>query len=77
MGARKSNLKQLKLSDFIGWIPTLKGRYLYRFPKVRIPRFEDHAMGVISKKEWDMHRYISKFDGYFENLFELNNLRET
>lgn len=70
----KSNLKQLKLSDFIEWIPMLKGKYLYRFPKVRIPRFEDYAMGVISKKEWDMHRYISKFDGFFENLFELNNL---
>jgi len=70
----KSNLKQLTLSDFIDWIPTLKGKYLYRFPKIRIPRFEDHAMGVISKKEWDMHRYISKFDGFFENLFELNDL---
>ena len=70
----KSNLKQLTLSDFIDWIPTLKGKYLYRFPKVRIPRFEDHAMGVISEKEWDMHRYISSFDGFFENLFELNDL---
>ena len=71
---KKSNLKQLTLSDFIDWVPTLKGKYLYRFPKVRIPRFEDHAMGVISEKEWDMHRYLSKFDGFFENLFELNDL---
>ena len=70
----KSNLKQLKLSDFIDWIPTLKGKYLYRFPKVRVPRFEDYAKGVVSEKEWDMHRYISKFDGFFENLFELNDL---
>jgi hypothetical protein len=72
---KKSNLRQLTLSDFIDWVPTLKGKYLYRFPKVRIPRFEAYAEGVISKKEWDMHRYISKFDGFFENLFELNDLR--
>lgn len=70
---KKSDLKQLTLTDFIGWIPGLKGRYLYRFPKIRIPRFEDYAMGLISKKEWDMHRYISKFDGFFENLFEFND----
>lgn len=71
---KKTNLKQLTLSDFIDWIPTLKGKYLYRFPKVHTPRFEDYAMGVISEKEWDMHRYISNFNGFFENLFELNDL---
>jgi len=68
-------LKQLKLSDFIDWVPSLKGKYIYRFPKVRIPRYEDYAKGVISQKEWDMHRYISNFNGFFENLFELNDLR--
>ena len=71
---KKTNLKQLTLSDFIDWIPTLKGKHLYRFPKVHTPRFEDYAMGVISEKEWDMHRYISNFNGFFENLFELNDL---
>ncbi len=69
-----SNLKQLMLSDFIDWVPKLKGKYVYQFPKVRIPRFEDHAMGVISKKEWDMHRYLTTFNGFFENLFEFNDL---
>ncbi len=69
-----SNLKQLTLSDFLDWIPTLRGKYLYRFPKVRIPRFDDHAIGAISEKEWDMHRYITNFNGFFENLFELNDL---
>jgi len=69
-----SRLKQKTLTDFMDWIPTLKGQYLYRFPKVKIPRFEDHAKGVVSKKEWDMHRYLPDFNGFFENLFELNDL---
>ncbi|MBD3341843.1 MAG: transposase [Candidatus Lokiarchaeota archaeon] len=73
-GEQDSNLKQLTLSDFMDWIPTLKGQYLYRFPKVKIPRFEDHAKGVVSQKEWDMHRYLTNFNGFFENLFELNDL---
>ncbi len=50
----KSNLKQLTLSDFIDWIPTLKGKYLYRFPKIWIPKFEDNAMGVISERTWSL-----------------------
>lgn len=69
-----SKYKQLTLDDFIEWIPTLKGKYLYRFPKVEIPQFEEYAQGIISKKEWDMHRYLSGFEGFFENIFELNDL---
>lgn len=69
-----SDLTQLTLTDFLDWIPTLKGQYLYRFPKVKIPRFEAYAMGLISRKEWGMHRYLSTFNGFFENLFELNDL---
>jgi len=69
-----SKYKQLTLDDFLEWIPTLKGKYLYRFPKVKTPQFEEYAQGIISKKEWDMHRYLSGFEGFFENIFELNDL---
>jgi hypothetical protein len=51
----------------------IKGKYLYRFPKVGMPRFEEYGEGRISKKEWDMHRYLKGFNDFFENLFELNN----
>ena len=64
---------QRTISDFINWIPKLKNKYLYRFPRVKIPRFEDFGSRVISKKEWDMHRYLKGFNGYFENLFEFND----
>jgi hypothetical protein len=52
----------------------LKGKYLYRFPSVKIPTYQDHGEGVISKKEWEMHRYLKVFKGFFENLFELNDI---
>ncbi len=45
---------QKKIHDFIDWEPKLKYRYLYRFPGVKIPRFEEFGMGVISKMEWDL-----------------------
>ena len=64
---------QRKIQDFIDWEPKLKDKYLYRFPRVKIPRFEEFGMGVISKKEWDMHRYLKGFNGVFENLFEFND----
>lgn len=73
-GDDDSGYKQLTLDKFMDWIPKLRGKYLYRFPKVKVPRFEGYAKGIISKKEWDMHRYLSGIDGFFENIFELNDL---
>ncbi len=64
---------QKRMPDFIQWVPKLKDKYLYRFPSIRIPSFEEFGLGVFSKKEWDMHRYLKKFNGYFENLFEFND----
>lgn len=64
---------QKKLIDFIEWVPPLKGKYLYRFPKVKIPRFEDFAEGIISKKEWDMLHYLPNYNGAFENIFKFND----
>ena len=49
---------QTKMSDFMGWKPKLKGKYLYRFPRISVPRYEEFGMKVISRKEWDMHRYL-------------------
>ncbi len=65
---------QKKIQDFIDWVPKLKDKYLYRFPRVKIPRFEEFGLGLISKMEWDMHRYLKNFNGFFENLFEFNDL---
>ena len=65
---------QKRIQDFIIWIPKNQDHYVYRFPRVKIPRYEEHGKYSISKKEWDMHRYLKGFDGFFENLFELNDL---
>ena len=64
---------QKKIIDFIEWEPKLRDKYLYRFPRVSIPRYEDFGIHVISKREWDMHRYLKGFNGYLENLFEFND----
>ena len=64
---------QKRIQDFIDWEPKLKDKYLYRFPRVKIPRFKDFGVGVISKLEWNMHRYLKGFSGFFENLFEFND----
>ena len=64
---------QKRIQDFIDWVPKLKDKYLYRFPRVKIHRFEEFGIGVISKMEWDMHRYLKGFNGFFENLFEFND----
>lgn len=64
---------QRKIQDFINWEPKLKDKYLYRFPRVNIPPFEEFGLGTISKMEWDMHRYLKGFSGFFENLFEFND----
>ena len=71
--SKVSPKSQRRIMDFIQWVPKLTGKYLYRFPNVGIPRFEDYGEGRISKKEWDMHRYLKGFNGFFENLFELND----
>jgi len=64
---------QKRIIDYLNWIPKLKGKYLYRFSRVKIPRFRVFGERVISKKEWDMHRYLKGFNGFFENLFEFND----
>ncbi|MHA1275490.1 MAG: hypothetical protein ACTSQS_18995 [Promethearchaeota archaeon] len=64
---------QKTILDFIPSHLRLNGRYIYRFPDVKIPRFEDFVLRTISKKEWDMHRYLCGFNGFFENLFEFND----
>ena len=64
---------QKRIQDFIKWVPKKQGHYIYRFPRVKIPRFEDYGKYTISKMEWDMHRYLKGFDGFFENLFEFND----
>lgn len=69
----ESTLIQLEITRFIQWVPKLKGHYLYRFPRVKTTRFEDHAEGIISKKEWDMLHYLDKFKGYLEYLFYFND----
>ena len=69
----ETTLKQLKITRFIQWVPKLNGQFLYRFPRAKIVRFEDHAEGIISKKEWDMFRYLQGFKGYFEYLFYFND----
>lgn len=65
---------QKRIQDFINWVPKKQGHYIYRFPRVKIPCYEDYGKYSISKMEWDMHRYLKGFDGFFENLFELNDL---
>jgi hypothetical protein len=64
---------QKRIQDYVNWVPKKQGHYIYRFPRVKIPRFEDHGMHLISQMEWDMHRYLKGFDGFFENLFEFND----
>ncbi|MBN1800829.1 MAG: hypothetical protein JW891_04940 [Candidatus Lokiarchaeota archaeon] len=65
---------QKRIPEFINWLPKRRGHYIYRFPRVKIPRFEDHGIYSISKMEWDMHRYLKGLDGFLENLFEFNDL---
>jgi hypothetical protein len=64
---------QKRIQNFMNWEPKLKEKYLYRFPRVKIPRFEEFGVRVISQMEWDMHRYLKGFNGFFENLFEFND----
>lgn len=64
---------QKRIQDFINWVPSNQNHYIYRFPRVKIPRYEDFGKYSISKMEWDMHRYLKGFDGFFENLFEFND----
>jgi len=69
----KPALIQLKITYFIKWVPKLKGKYLYRFPRVKIPRFKNYAEGIISEKEWNMFHYLPKFKGCIEHLFYFND----
>ena len=64
---------QKTIQDFIEWIPKMQDYYIYRFPRVKVPRFEEYGKCVISQREWDMHRYLKGFDGFFENVFEFND----
>ena len=69
----KTPKSQKTILDFINWVPKKQAHYIYRFPRVKIPRFEEYGVYSISKMEWDMHRYLKGFDGFFENLFEFND----
>ncbi len=71
--SEKFNKYQRKIVDYLKWVAKLRGKYLYRFPRIKIPRFEDYAELIISKKEWDMFLYFPKFDGHYEDLFEFND----
>ncbi|TFG11463.1 MAG: hypothetical protein EU535_07210 [Promethearchaeota archaeon] len=64
---------QKRIQDIINWVSKKQGHYIYRFPRVKIPRYEDYGKYSIYKMEWDMHRYLKSFDGFFENLFEFND----
>ncbi|MCF2141396.1 MAG: hypothetical protein K9W44_15160 [Candidatus Lokiarchaeota archaeon] len=64
---------QKRIKDYIQWILDLEGRCLYRFPRVKMTQFEDFALNHISRIEWDMLHYLPKYQGAFENLFELND----
>jgi hypothetical protein len=64
---------QKRIQEFVNWIPKKQEHYIYRFPRVKIPRYEDYGIYSISKMEWDMHRCLKGFDGFFENLFEFND----
>ncbi len=68
---------QLQLDPFIyekiPHIPT-KFKYFNRFHNIPSVVFSDFAENIITKKEWDMFNTLPKFTGFFDNLFELNNL---
>ena len=64
---------QKKIYDYINWIPKLPGKYLYRFPRVATTTYTDFASPHISKLEWDMLHFLPKYNGSFENIFELND----
>ena len=64
----KRYLNQRKLS------PLPKARYLRRFRQIPQSIYEDFAEGIITKMEWDMFQLLPNFKGYFNNLFEFNDL---
>jgi len=51
-----------------------KPSYLLRFPSIPQPIYEDFAKGVISSMEWNELQDSPDFTGYFDHLFEFNDL---
>ena len=55
--------------------PTLPSvDYLLRFRDVPSHSYNDFAQGVIPKIEWDMLQFPIKFMGFFNHIFEMNDL---
>ena len=55
--------------------PTLQSvDYLLRFRDVPSHSYNDFAQGVIPKIEWDMLQFPIKFMGFFNHIFEMNDL---
>jgi len=71
----KSSLpqSQKRIYELIQWAPKKQFHYIYRSPRVKIPRYKEFGERTISKMEWDMHRYLKGFNGFFENIFEFND----
>jgi Transposase DDE domain len=51
-----------------------KAPYLRRFRSITQAVYSDFSEGIIPKAEWDMLKTLPKFKGYFNYLFELNQL---
>jgi len=51
-----------------------KKPYFSRFRSVAQSSYDEFAEGQIPKMEWDMLRTLPKFTGFFNHLFELNDL---
>ena len=51
-----------------------KKPYFSRFRSVAQSSYDEFAQGQIPKLEWDMLRTLPKFTGFFNYLFELNDL---
>jgi len=65
------------LFDYIPEYPLLKlpkAPYLRRFHSLPRYSFNDFAVTHISKYEWDLIQLLPEFTGYFNHIFELNDL---
>jgi hypothetical protein len=51
-----------------------KARYLRRFRSIPCYSYEDFAVNNISEQEWDLMQLLPEFTGFFNHIFELNDL---
>jgi hypothetical protein len=51
-----------------------RARYFMRFRSMPQVTFGDFAAGILSPLEWDMMQVLRTFTGFFNHLFELNDL---